>query len=246
MERYRGELLDRTEAQTRFLLEHLDADASVLEVGCGNGRVLISLASQGRLASGLGLDLSRSRVDFARRWCTEAGIDKLRFEAADVLAAPLPNASFSAALVLTGAFGYFEPIRPGTAKALLERLAGALAPGGLLCLELYRHLALQRLVAAAGGEARVWTELPDTDPWRFYLSRIVVRDRVMEHGKTFIHRTSGKVESGRREYLYLYEPEEVVELLEAGGFRSIRVEGGWSDESADESDLLVVTARRGA
>src|SRR5205814_1989530 len=92
------------------------------------------------------------------------------FVAADVLAYELPPRKFTAAVVITGAFAYFEPIAPGSAALLAARLYQALEPEGLLCLEIYPHPDYARLLAVTGGKARIWAELPADDPWRFYLS----------------------------------------------------------------------------
>ena len=66
---YRRYLLKKTEAQVGFISYHCGTRRlRVIEFCSGNGRLLISLALRGMLNFGLGLDISRSRVEFARGW----------------------------------------------------------------------------------------------------------------------------------------------------------------------------------
>jgi SAM-dependent methyltransferase len=244
LEDYRRSVLARSRPQADFLLERLTRPASVLEVACGNGRLLIELAERGVLQEGVGLDIAASRVEFARRWAEDDRKPVLRFEVADVLEAELPQESYDAAVCITGAFGYFEPVRAGSALELARRLRAAIRPGGLLCLELYPSPRYRSLAEAAGGEVRVWSELPPEDPWRFYLSDIVLEGPVLVHRKTFIHRRTGEVDSGRAESLYLYSVEGIRELLESAGFASVEAHQGWSAEEYRDDESMVVTALR--
>ena len=150
--------------------------------------------------------------------------------------------SYSAVICITGAFAYFEPVDPGSGLRLARLLQDALEPGGLLVLELYPHPRERVLLAATGGEARTWRELGPDDPWRFYLSDLRLEGDVLAHEKTFVHRTTGEVDSGRRERLLLYTPESITALLEEAGFRDLELLEGWTRSRYAGGDELVVTA----
>jgi SAM-dependent methyltransferase len=241
---YRASALERHADQGAFVAARLPSGASVLEIGCGNGRLLIDLARRGALAAGLGLDLARSRVAFAAAWAArEPTAGGLRFAAADALTADL-GTGHDAVLCVTGAFAYFDAIAPGTGARLLARAAAALAPGGLLVLELYQHTRTRRLLEASGGEAvRLWHELDADDPWRFYLSDFTMDGPVLVHRKTFVHRSDGTVDAGRRERLRLYVPAELDALLADVGLTDVEHHDGWTGRPYAGGDHLVVTAR---
>ena len=244
LEQYRAAALEQSQEQADFLGGLLSDGATMLELACGNGRLLVSLARRSRLAGGLGIDVSRSRIAFADAWAADEGLEQLRFEAADATTYPFPG-PFSAGVCITGAFAYFEAAQPGLGARLLDRVQQALVPGGLLCLELYPHPRERRLLEAAGRELRTWKELPPADPWRFYLSTLTLdpATQVLTHEKTFVHRTSGEVDSGRRERLLLYTRASIVRLLRERGFGAIEVFGDWKGgEPSADSELLVVTA----
>jgi SAM-dependent methyltransferase len=243
---YRESVLARSRPQADFLLEHLPASASLLEVACGNGRLLIELADRGALSEGVGHDIAASRIEFARRWAEDAGHSALSFEAADVLESELGEERYDAAICITGAFGYFEPFEAGGALRLARKLHAALRPGGLLLLELYPSPRYRRLAEAAGGEVNLWTELPPEDPWRFYLSHLTLDGPVLVHEKTFIHRHTGEVDAGRAERLYLYSPRDIQELLEQAGFEGAEAREGWSARPYSDDESMVVIAWRPA
>lgn len=241
---YRSELLQRTQVQADFLSRRVRPGARALEVGCGNGRLLIALRSRdGAIGRSRGVDIASSRIEFARVWAAEEGVDDLEFDAVDALTGEL-GSGYEAVLCLTGALGYFGAADPRRDDDLLQRFAEASAPGGLLCLELYPHPRERRLVETAGGSVQLWKELGEDDPWRFYLSDLTLRGSRLTHRKTFVHRHDGRIDTGRSEALHLYTADEVCAQLAAAGFEAATCFEGWSDEPYAGGDVLVVVARR--
>lgn len=121
-----------------------EARASVLDIGCGNGRFAAWLAEAGDAFDYVGTDASEALLAAARErvapGLVEAGCD-VRFVAQDFLASPnepgaeLPDGPFS----LVTLMGVLHHV-PGrqTRAGLVEAAAARLAPGGLLALTLWR------------------------------------------------------------------------------------------------------------
>ncbi|GGW24053.1 class I SAM-dependent DNA methyltransferase [Streptomyces xantholiticus] len=94
---------------------------TVLDIGCGPGRLVAALAARGRTA--LGIDVSPEAVARTRG----IGGSALRRSVFD----PLPGeGSWSTALLIDGNIGI-----GGDPRALLSRVAQVVAPGGLLIAE---------------------------------------------------------------------------------------------------------------
>lgn len=252
LEDYRAMLLTRTALQVDFIGRQTGArPLGVYEVGSGNGRLLIALARAGLLQHGLGVEIARSRVAFARRWALDAGLPQVRIGEGDALTfGDFPPGSFDLAACLTGAFNYFEPIRPTAPAEVLDRMREALKPDGWLLLEIHdlpdhRRQALAR----EGGELRSWSELPPADRFRFYLveCRFWEERGVLRVRKVFIGR-DGTVDEGREEVLRYYQVPEVVAILSARGFDRVEVFGDFAGGSylPGRSSVLVVLARRAA
>jgi SAM-dependent methyltransferase len=218
----------------------------VLEIASGNGRLLIDLARGGALRSGLGVEISQTRTAFAQAWARDEALEaQLEFVAGD--ARRLPFAPVDAVLCITGAFAYFDAIERDGGARLLERLAATVRPGGAIVLELYPHPSWQRLLAAAqDGELRLWHELPEADPWRFYLSRLTLdgESGVLTHHKTFVHRSTGEVDASRREHLRLYDGPALRQALVAAGFGDVELFGDWAGRRYEPDDELLIAAAR--
>ncbi|WP_119072598.1 class I SAM-dependent methyltransferase [Aggregatilinea lenta] len=121
------------------LLSHLRAPLSVLDVGCGNGRLGVFLAE--RLGSGVryhGLDSAPALLDRAR--AALAGTD-VRLDAWDLLDDPLPDGPYD----VVALFGVLHHV-PGAdrRRALLADLAARVAPGGLLAFAAWRFYEFDR------------------------------------------------------------------------------------------------------
>lgn len=245
VESYRAGLIERTEVQADFVEQMLPAAAEVLEVACGNGRLLVELATRGRIQRGYGTDLAASRIEFANQWASDWDLQELTFQAEDLVSGDFGAKSYDVVACITSALAYFDAARPGLAHEILLKLAGALRPDGSLVLELYPHPRERALLDVSDGDLRQWRELPDDDPWRFYLSRLMLdpNTNVMTHEKTFIHRTSGKIDSGRFEQIVLYDPQSLTDLLHEGGFVDVRTYEGWTSQPYAGGDVLVATAR---
>lgn len=110
----------------RFGLEPDWKGKHVLDVGCGHGALSIEVARAG--ASVLGVDTDDGRIDFAIRNLAERFPElsnRVTFRAFD--ATMLPTADLFDVIVSKDTFEHVDD-----PTALLKRLGGLLAPGGLL------------------------------------------------------------------------------------------------------------------
>ncbi|MET8468578.1 class I SAM-dependent methyltransferase [Streptomyces sp. NPDC006422] len=112
--------------EASFCAALLPEGARVLDAGCGTGRVMIRLAELGYDC--VGIDLDASMLDVARERAPE--LPWYRTDLADFDPAAL---GITADFDLVVAAGNVMPLlTPGTEATVVERLAGALRPGGLL------------------------------------------------------------------------------------------------------------------
>ncbi len=104
----------------------------VLDVGTGTGRLLELLAP--RVASGLGVDASRTMLALARVRLARHELGHCSVRMADMYALPLPDASFDLVLLQMVLHYAEEP------AAVVEEARRVLTPGGrLVVVDLARH-----------------------------------------------------------------------------------------------------------
>lgn len=126
------------------MIEHLEADSVVLDVGCGAGRVLGLLARRG--LKGIGLDRSRVSVGLATKRYERPGVvgDNLRLPFADssvdviisdgvIHHTELPAAAFSenCRVLKPGGRMYLAVYKPSGRYPLLYKFPGAVIRAGL-------------------------------------------------------------------------------------------------------------------
>jgi len=138
-----------------------DPPATVLDAGCGTGRVAIELARRGYRT--VGIDVERSMLDAAR-----AKAPELEWVLGDLSSNELPDSHFDLAVAAGNVMVFVEL---GTEAAVVNTLARTVVPGGLVVagFQVGRQLTLERydtLGASTGLELlerwATWERAPYT------------------------------------------------------------------------------------
>lgn len=119
----------------RFIEEVLPAKGTVLDIGCGTGRLMLYLQEKGYEV--IGVDLSSHMLEVAREKLGE----KARLVRADMLALPMAEGQVDACIMMFSILGMLkgEHLR----KQALKEAARVLRPGGMLVLHVhnrYKHV----------------------------------------------------------------------------------------------------------
>ncbi len=221
LEEYRRGLLAKTALEVEFIKREVGRTGlRVVELGTGGGRLLIALALAGIARWARGVDIASSRVEFARRWADDLGLENVEFVAADVLESDSWTVGeVDLAICITNILGYVGPVRPDAPAELLRRAYRSLAPDGCLLVEGYQLTARHRqILAASDNHVRTWMPLPEWDRFAYYLSDIVFDPPtgVLRHEKTFIGR-DGSIDVGRTEENTFSSRDEVLGWLRPEG-----------------------------
>ncbi len=107
-----------------FLLPHLDADAHLLDLGCGDGALTVGLSAiAGRVT---GVDVEAEGYEEAAAHAASHGLDQVAFEVADATTLPFADDTFDAVLAHSVLEAGPEPVK------VLAEACRVLRPGGWL------------------------------------------------------------------------------------------------------------------
>ena len=109
-----------------FVLPYLRTGMRVLDCGCGPGSITLGLAEAVAPGEVVGVDIEPSQIDLARDQAAKRGCPNVRFEVADVLQLPYPDASFDAI------FGHTILMQFQDQLPMLNEVYRVVKPGGVV------------------------------------------------------------------------------------------------------------------
>ncbi|HET6171174.1 MAG TPA: methyltransferase domain-containing protein [Gaiellales bacterium] len=127
-------------AEAALVERFLPAGGTVLDLGCGNGRVALALAARGYAAEGL--DISPSMIEEAQEAAAASGAD-VTFRIGDAVRLPQDENELDAVVFACNGLGHLT--RDGKVACLVE-LQRVLRPGGVALLSLRTPYALNRML----------------------------------------------------------------------------------------------------
>jgi SAM-dependent methyltransferase len=220
-----------TREQVAFLVRELGLETrmKILDLACGHGRHANRLALLGHLVTG---------VDRSREFLDRAEIDaKQQNTGATYLCADsrkyVAAGEYDRVIHLFSSFGYFTDAEN---LQVMKNIAASLKAGGLLCLDIpNRDVFLQKLppcgIREKNGDLLIDRNRFDPPSGRLYNARIIIRN--------------GK----RRDtpfFLRLYNPTEIIALLETAGLTPEKMYENWAGASFNEKSgrLILIAGKK--
>lgn len=202
--------------------------SSVLELGCGYGRITNRLAGKGARVTGL--DISPILLKKAEADAAECGLD-VEYVLGDMRSLPWRD-RFDAALLWYTTFGYFDDAQN---ERVLGEAASSLRKGGRLLIDhtnrfaVLRHKSPISYVWQRNDDLRIDIMNNDVLTDRRNCERIIVRDGCV-----------------RRTHLSFrqYGFSDYVRMLRSAGFVTVEAYGQEGGAFTTDSPRLVVVARK--
>jgi SAM-dependent methyltransferase len=228
----------------------LPSARSILELGCGDARVLASLAAPGRVLVGVDIDAQQLELAAARASsCAGATLELVEADMRELDSSALGNRRFDRVIIPHG--GIYCLLDEAALEAALVRMRALLSDDGLLLLDAW---------AADGFHTEAEPE--DQDPsWLERVKTIELdgeRYEVLERSSwdkpnqrldvTYIHVRVGSEEAieGLLQQRYVLA-DQLCAALERAGLDLVELAGDFEGGPYDaDSPLMVITARRRA
>jgi 2-polyprenyl-3-methyl-5-hydroxy-6-metoxy-1,4-benzoquinol methylase len=219
---------------------HLEPGLHLLDLACGPGLYAVPLAERGLNVTGI--DFAPAAIEHARALAHALRVEEhCSFVQADIRAANFGRSSFDVAMVLYGQLSVF---RPAETRDILERLAVAVGPGGVVVLELLDADAVERAQRKSwyAAERGLWSDAPhlvlSERDYDESAGAIVDRYHVIDSASGALE-TFAVVD-------YLYTVDDMVGSLNAAGFDEVEVHRAWGRLAlADAQRWVVYVARAG-
>ena len=239
---YRDSKLKDAKKNISFVKQHLKRKLRVLEIGSGNSKFLYALHSEDMLEQGYGIEISKSRVNFADKWKKDLGIENVYNIEANVLEAKLYHLPpFDLVYCVDLAFQFLDPIDPGSDFRTLKSMYNRLGIGGKIILELdCHHRFTSKMV---NGKIRTWQELEDPDPWRYLLWNCELEEEQLHIDRIFIKRDLSKT-SRSKVILKNYQRSDMIYLLSLAGFDNIKSFENWNEENDLLDDEFIMVGEK--
>ena len=227
--------------QIDWLVDNLKLlpEQHLFDVTCGPGLYAVPLAEKGLQVTGL--DFSPASIRYARELAARHGMAaRCIFVEQDVREYTAVSPIFDAAILL---YGQLAVMPPADAQQVLTQIARSLKPGGQLCLELLNPAHVDRTHSNwwFTDESGLWGDAPFLHLGeRFWLAD----ENCSVERYQIVH-----LESGEMDEIILadqvYEPTEVVQMLERAGFTAVAVHPAWDQlRLYDVDEWIVYTAQR--
>ena len=246
IEPYRTSKLSDVEKNISFIKEHFDSKINVLEIGSGNSKFLYALELYGILENGYGIEISKSRFDFANKWKEDLNIKNVTNINANIIDYDISHLpKFDLIYCSDLAFQFFDPVLQGADALVLQKVFANLNENGKIILEIDSHQRILNIME--DGEARIWQEFEEPDPWKYLLWECGY-DYNKDHlhlKKIFIKRDSAQT-SENKVILKNYQRDDIKQLLIDSEYSNISLYNNWQDEDETLDDEFIVVGEKHA
>lgn len=198
-ERYCDAKLESCRSEVQLIREHCVGPqwaGKICELGSGNSKLLYALEKDGVLQDGTGLEISRTRHEFAQAFKLRVGSTKIRNLNANVFEIePVTECDLICAMDIV--LQMMTPVSESAEQRLFSWIQSSLKPGGCLLAELRDFQNLMDIINLSESRAyQFWEEFPESDPWRYCLNRLTFVDGAgrgdIRWEKTFLKRDSAE------------------------------------------------------
>ena len=206
---------------------YCDSTHNILEIGCGTGRVLKSLAENN--CSVLGIDISDEMLDIARKKLKEyitAGIIKL--EKYNIFESPIGD-GFDRVLITFYTINYL--MDNSNCKIFLKNVFDSMKHDGIILIDLFYPKPLH-----SPEKANIWK----TKKYNFDNTEYIVRDKRKMKGNIetriqeyIVNGKQEKIKTKRR----FYTKQEIGNMLQNCGFVNIEFTDGYNYKKFHSFDI---------
>lgn len=243
--------LQSAEEDKTFIQEHIyqGKPMNVCEIGCGNGKLLLSMERENMISHAVGYEVSEARCRFANRFLNRYGSKKVEIINCNFLedTRNTYEEGYDLIILVDIVWLIISPLYDKAEGDALQWIYKNLRKGGMVLFEMEDY-SRQIENIKKNGIYHFWEEFPKEDPFKYGLYKLSLDDdeNVVDE-KIFIRRDSNEEEPFKN-IIKSYTRRESIDLLDRYGMEAtIFPYYGCADcneKKPYEHDLYRVLARR--
>ncbi len=244
LNKYRLERLQTYDQAVAFLQREIPQfPYDIIEIGSGSSALLYSMEKKGLLHSALGIEIAKSRNEFAERWRTDEGYQKVKNWLGNFIDFPFTPKSLNLFLIINETLTYLEPEDPDYISRLFLLAKQSLRENGRLVIEVSNGDSEEFKKLKRERSRNFKKEMPETNVFRYaiYQEDYDQKTNRVRSEATYYSR-SGEV-TQKSDIAFLFTLAELRQRLALAGFEIEKVFGGMDGspwEPASSESILVI------
>lgn len=197
-----------------FIREHIyqGRPMEVCEIGCGNGKLLLSMERDHMISHAVGYETSEARCKFANKFLSGYGSKKIEIINSNFLDAHESADKYDLIVLVDIVWLLISSLYDEAEQDAMEWIYKNLRSGGAVLFELEDYSRQIEHIQKEGAY-RFWEEFPEDDPFKYGLYKMDLdTDNNVVDEKVFIRRDGMKEETFKN-IIRSYTREESIALL---------------------------------
>ena len=164
----------------------------VCEIGCGNGKLLLSMEREGMVSHATGYEVSESRCMCANRFLQMYESERIQIINKNFLDDCVPDGKYDLVILVDIVWLFISSLYDKAENDAIQWIRKSLRKDGVILMELEDY-SVQTENIRKNGPYRFWEEFPEDDPFQYGLYRLDLDgDGNIVDDKLFVRRDNGK------------------------------------------------------
>lgn len=243
LERYRNERKNNYDDVVSLLRSYMkDKVLRVVEIGSGSSACLYNLEEQDMIEDAVGIELSKSRYEFAEKWREDLDSKRIKNIHTNFIDVKLKTNYYDIVLCIDNTFSYLQPENKNYPLNLIEKAHQWLNAGGVFIIQIHNYSKL--LKTMQNNLLTFWEKNKKSNSFNYSLYSYKYNEK-KNHLTTTSYYISNKLDEKKKEVIsFVYTVDDIRSLT----FNRFNIVNVFSDNkknefSEDSDDIVIICSK---